>query len=249
MFCSNCGCRIPAKASKCPNCNTTVEEMEYCSGFWSELNQNSVLHIDEYQKNTDCKVENDIDQEAQGEVETLKPQVGINSLKNKNKFPFIKYAVIAEGVIIVILLLYNSISGALLKHKLNESNEQNSMLKEQINSLNSEYDSLKQQSDSKDIDYDSAIVEWEQKYKELKNNYDVIQNENETLKEELNGLKNQEQEQTAGVDDNVNNNGVMNNETQVPGGQTPSEQTPQTNPFQYTNPLVDPQSDSSNIFK
>ncbi len=41
MFCTKCGGRIPPEASKCPNCGADLPVMEYCSGFWSELNQNT----------------------------------------------------------------------------------------------------------------------------------------------------------------------------------------------------------------
>ncbi len=41
MFCTKCGGRIPPEASKCPNCGADLPVMEYCGGFWSELNQNT----------------------------------------------------------------------------------------------------------------------------------------------------------------------------------------------------------------
>lgn len=40
MFCKKCGRRIQDTDSKCPECNAEIPEMEYCSGFWMELNQN-----------------------------------------------------------------------------------------------------------------------------------------------------------------------------------------------------------------
>ena len=41
MFCIKCGCRIPLKATKCPDCGADLPVMEYCGGFWTELNQNT----------------------------------------------------------------------------------------------------------------------------------------------------------------------------------------------------------------
>lgn len=44
MFCIKCGRRIPVSASKCPYCSAVLASMEYCSSFWSEVNQNSLSH-------------------------------------------------------------------------------------------------------------------------------------------------------------------------------------------------------------
>ena len=41
MFCIKCGCRIPKNTQKCPDCGADRPGMEYCGGFWSELNQNT----------------------------------------------------------------------------------------------------------------------------------------------------------------------------------------------------------------
>lgn len=247
MFCSNCGCRIPAKALKCPNCNTAVNEMEYCSGFWSELNQNSSLHINE-QQNTYNKPDIGDDLEVSDEAEKLKPQSVNSPLNRVNKPLFMKYAVLAEAAIIVILLLYSVISGAVLKHKLNESNERNSVLEEQMNRLSAEYSSLKQQSESKDTDYDSQVSEWEQKYNELMDSYYSMNSENEALKEELDNLRSQSQEQSSTVDDSETNNGNLNNETQKSSGQTPNEQWSQDSQFQFTNPPLESRPESSGVF-
>lgn len=247
MFCSNCGCRIPAKALKCPNCNTAVNEMEYCSGFWSELNQNSSLHINE-QQNTYNKPDIGDDREVSDEAEKLKPQSVNSPLNRVNKPLFMKYAVLAEAAIIVILLLYSAISGAVLKHKLNESNERNSVLEEQMNRLSAEYSSLKQQSESKDTDYDSQVSEWEQKYNELMDSYNSMNSENEALKEELDNLRSQSQEQSSTVDDSETNNGNLNNETQESSGQTPNEQWSQDSQFQFSNPPLESRPESSGVF-
>ena len=40
MFCRKCGRRIQGAGARCPACNAEIPEMEYCSGFWVELNQN-----------------------------------------------------------------------------------------------------------------------------------------------------------------------------------------------------------------
>lgn len=136
MFCSNCGCRIPVNASKCPNCNAAIHEMEYCSGFWSELNQNSMLCIDNEQANTKSRtvIEHDQLQPSEVKDQKLRAESSLN-VENKNKSSFIKNVVIAEGVIILVLLIYIIISGAVFKYRINELNEQYSILEEQYENM------------------------------------------------------------------------------------------------------------------
>lgn len=59
MFCTKCGCRIPMKAQKCPDCGADLPVMEYCGGFWSELNQNMGAGTD-FEERDDRQTEADL---------------------------------------------------------------------------------------------------------------------------------------------------------------------------------------------
>ena len=198
MFCANCGCRIPTRAAQCPECRADVPKMEYCSGFWLELNQNSLSNT-EAGKYEELKETKDAAEAASVAVE-----------RNKRS-PLLKRALIAEAAIIAILLLYSTISGAALKNTIKEKDDnnaelqnQNKALKEECADLDNKYTELEKEYNLVKGDYDSLKEEdWEigedeyrsriddlrKKYDQLYEKYIKLQEENNHLQEELEGSR------------------------------------------------------------
>lgn len=159
MFCNKCGCKIPVNASRCPNCGADIPSMEYCSGFWSELNQNSQANGDA----ADIKKQELRNRNTGTEPEGSIPNAG-KAVKVENAakpyLRFNKYALIAEAVIIAVLLLYHVVSAASLRGELNKTQKEYSSVNEEMEKLNETIKDLRQEISERDAlirDYEERI--------------------------------------------------------------------------------------------
>ena len=196
MFCANCGCRIPAKAIRCPECNAEVSKMEYCSGFWLELNQNSLSDEKAAQHKEQVGAEN-----KQDLVLETKPA---NTAGEKNKHgQFWEKLVKLEAAVILILLLYNAISGAVLKKEINKGKDDYTELEGRFTELNENYESTKKnyedllnkQPEVSTEEYETTIADLEKEKNDLSEENKKLEEEKEQLQEELENLRNQNAEE------------------------------------------------------
>ena len=177
MFCEKCGRQIPGNASKCPGCGADLPGMEYCSGFWVELNQNSQADKTKKQKEPDQKSEKSTSAEKSGNADAKrKKDVRVKEdMKPGILYSVLKYAAIAEGVIILILLIHNAVSGGALQKEMDRQNEDlKAQYEEKSEALQNDYDSISK-------DFDNLKEEKEQLEKEKKQ----LEEEKEQLEEEL----------------------------------------------------------------
>lgn len=170
MFCIKCGCHISAKAEKCLECGADLPSMEYCSGFWSELNQNHEAMGDDGRevKQVEC-IENK-------RSDALKRRItSERGSGQKDKASKWQYLLIAEGVVILIVLLFGIISGSRLRRQISELNNQNAKLEEEKGALQIEYEKLERE---------KAALEEKYKYIEEGNNSRQEEETDSGIKEE-----------------------------------------------------------------
>lgn len=228
MFCEKCGCRISGKVSKCPGCGADLPNMEYCNGFWAELNQNSLVNKNFENTKGQNAQESHFNEETAPTKETeisdsrLKKGISIKGHRRQNiPFTLLKYAAIAECVIILILLIFNGVSGRALKKEISQLNEDCDQLETQLATKESEYKKIKEQIDELNSQNENTQTEQEElqeKYDSLLKEFDEVKEERDQLERELNSLEedtpNQEtlipEQETAG-------DGVVHNE---PDGNT-----------------------------
>lgn len=221
MFCEKCGCRIPGKASKCPGCGADLPGMEYCSGFWAELNQNSLVNNsfgNEEEQNTR---ESHVNEETTPTKETgisdsrLKKGISIKgNMRQAIPFTLLKYAAIAECVIILILLIFNGVSGSALKKEISQLSEDCDQLESQLAATEKrtkdQIDKLSSQNESTKTEHE----ELQEKYDSLLKEFDEVREERDQLEKELNSL---------GYAD-------PNQETSIPGKETTGDSTGYSEP-------------------
>lgn len=164
MFCTKCGCRIPSDASKCPDCGSDRPNMEYCSGFWLELNQNTQANTDTagWTANTaggqnamaEAAFTGRQDREpsgdnapgrkghepSEGNTPGRKGHEPSGSNKPWRKGRLLKFAVIAEGAAILLILMINALSGMALKQDVKEAERERDSAMRQLEELKKEYD-------------------------------------------------------------------------------------------------------------
>ena len=165
MFCIKCGCRIPLKATKCPDCGADLPVMEYCGGFWTELNQNTQTGAG-FEERDVPEAETDIKEENAGTssgdtVETI-PEAGgpgdSMPAKNRESGPERKTAgrkrpVLGWASAVLFLLLAASVCFNILQKRqltaknetLQEAQSEQEALREENNRLLGEYASLQVQ--------------------------------------------------------------------------------------------------------
>lgn len=162
MFCIKCGCRIPANASKCPDCGADRPGMEYCGGFWSELNQNTQCpnHSPVVSKEKTLTREMDVKKEHlnsnDAAIKLCKKE------KNAEKSPFLRNTVMIEGAIILILFLYTLVSGVSLRKQISEAEangisaeERYTELVKEYEDISAKYEELKKENENKRENTDS----------------------------------------------------------------------------------------------
>lgn len=132
MFCIICGCHIPPNAKKCPDCNNTIANMEYCNGFWQELNQNMPVQTAEEKNGGNQQSQPD---RRKKEVSPAPKKVG-KKVKQRQSTPAVKTVLIAESAIIALLILYTAVSGASHKGRLHALQEQIELQEASIDDLN-----------------------------------------------------------------------------------------------------------------
>ena len=238
MFCTNCGCRIPAKAIKCPECNAEVSKMEYCSGFWLELNQNSLSNekADQYKE----KVEADNDNKEELVVETKPANAAGENNKNGQ---FWKKVVKAEAAVIVILLLYSTISGAVLKKEINKGKDNYAELESRFAELNENYESTKknyegllnEQPEVSIEEYESTIADLEKEKNDLSEENKKLEEEKEQLQEELESLRSQNEEEINTENDEEDESSAVSNIQEVENTQSDQDNLP-SEPEQQKDP-------------
>lgn len=165
MFCIKCGCRIPLKATKCPDCGADLPVMEYCGGFWTELNQNTQTGAG-FEERDVREAETDIREENAGTssddtVETI-PETGVpgdsTPAQDRESGPERKTAgrkrpVLAWAAAVLFLLLAASVCFNILQKRqltekdetLQEAQSEQEALREENNRLLGEYASLQVQ--------------------------------------------------------------------------------------------------------
>lgn len=178
MFCNKCGCEIPVNVSKCPNCGADIPSMEYCSGFWMELNQNSSANDDI----TDIKEQKSQDQNAGMKSGGSIPDARKHVMHEKAAKPSLlfKYAMIAEAVIIASLLLYHVVSAASLRNELNKTQTMYNSVNEEIGKLNETIQNLKQEIS----DRDALISDYEERIRKLEEEPVQKEDQNTTVPDE-----------------------------------------------------------------
>ena len=142
MFCIKCGCHIPPNAKKCPDCGEAIANMEYCNGFWQELNQNMPVVTPEEKGSEAHK-----NQPARRKKEVSPAQKKtVKATKQKKNTSTFKTVLIAESAIVALLLLYTVISGSLYKGRINALQEQIEAQEATIEDLNQDLDVAKENS-------------------------------------------------------------------------------------------------------
>lgn len=129
MFCKNCGCRIPASAPKCPECGVDRPVLEYCAGFWTELNQNTRVKkqkpgADVPGNKADLRLDG-LESEDNHEKKNRKPEPVVtrkdNLPANRAKPKKGGYILqIIEAAVILSLVLYSMLLGNTVKNKNNK---------------------------------------------------------------------------------------------------------------------------------
>lgn len=159
MFCRKCGRRIQGAGARCPACNAEIPEMEYCSGFWVELNQNldPVDRGHNIQRDTNSPVvpgaeknfqeTASVDQEkAYNRSNTEResgPSIQMNSshhnaLHKKSRSSTLLPLIIGEAVLLLILFIFLFQSGARASKQIDKLNAEIDMLEKKLNSLEAE---------------------------------------------------------------------------------------------------------------
>lgn len=191
MFCKKCGCRIPSNASKCPDCGSDLPNMEYCSGFWSELNQNS--QTQKMHSNQAVKEKENTPQSAKEADTNLNPKVKEKfntDKKGTKKTSILKYAAIVEGLIIIILFLSTTVSNFALKREVNELKTQNAAADENYKELEKQNKAIQTENES----LQEQNKKWEQDYKALSQEYDLLYEKLSELEKQTEDLNEQETE-------------------------------------------------------
>ena len=134
MFCIKCGCHIPPNAKKCPNCNNTIADMEYCNGFWQELNQN--MPVQTAEEKNDRNRHSQLDRRKK-EVSPAPKMVG-KKVKQRQNTSAVKTVLIVESAIIALLILYTAVSGTSHKGRVHALQEQIELQEAAIEDLNQE---------------------------------------------------------------------------------------------------------------
>lgn len=109
MFCKQCGCHIPATSATCLECRAKVPELEYCSGFWIELNQNSAqksVNDDlEPAASEHCEIKIDNPKESPIKREEQEKRTIQDNCKKRNLAIGLLCLVFVETALIIVMLL------------------------------------------------------------------------------------------------------------------------------------------------
>lgn len=163
MYCKNCGKRIITGKVKCDNCGDSVENAEYCGGFWgligeekNEIVEPSVLSkartTDEKAKGTDVKAQKE--NQAKKQAEESSVSTGKRSAKKQRHFypiPYILCVVFALAFVFQSVKV-SKVSKQLAKEKESvsyytgkyfEVEEQNKEIENQISLILSDVEAIK----------------------------------------------------------------------------------------------------------